>query len=723
MWIYCNDENKSERQASLFVKKFSALKEIKKAELKISALGIFSVDVNGIEIKDYFMPGYTNYNKFVYLCSYDITSSLKEENLIKVTVADGWFAGRLGYTTKRGAFGQQTKLYALIELEYTDGAKDVICTDGQWRSCGSEILYADFFNGETVDENRRIDVLAEYESLPFACESDEIRTFRDFYMQPVVSIGNLYANAYKKGDSLMLDFYQNFAGVISFKAKGKKGQRIIVRYSEVLSDDGELYVDNLRSARCVDMLILGDGQAEFSPKFTYHGFRYAEITVENGHIDDVEIDDIKGLVLSQKLERTGYFACSDAIVDKIYQNTYWGQLGNFISVPTDCPQRDERLGWTGDAQIFCDTATYNADCNLFYKNYLDILREDCLENGSVPSFSPFFYVVDSHTHGCPCWGDAIAVIPYMHYLAYGDKKIIEENLPTAKKWVDYYVAHLDGGVVRGLYTFGDWLSVKETTDAGVLMQCYYGYTLSLVIKMCAILGENTEKYEQLYQKAKENFYKEYVFADGTIKSDTQTTYLVAYSVGFMTAEQIKPHLVEAIKRRNDTLTTGFIGVKFLLPVLCELGEVDLAYKMIKTTKYPSWGYSVVNGATTIWERWNGYTKEDGFYNPSMNSFNHYSMGSCVYWLYAYVLGIRLAEGDVADGKVLIKPYFSKGLSWAEGSYKMPKGEIALGWKFNGEEVNFEIEIKGNITPRFDFGKYNVISKTEEDNKIRFVLQK
>lgn len=722
MWIQCNAEHKSVRQATLFARKFNIDREIRKAELRISSLGIFRVDVNGVEIDDYFMPGYTNYNKFVNLCSYDVASLLKRDNLISVTVADGWFAGRLGYTAKREIFGSITKLYAVIRIEYQDGDVEEIKTDAKWKAKGSKILYADFFNGETVDESLGQDLALDYDKMPNAVETDEKRNFEPFSMQPIRCVEKLSPIITLKDHTVFLDFKQNFAGVVSFKAKGKKGSKIVVRYSEALSENGELYVENLRSARSTDMLILGEKEVKFSPKFTYHGFRYAEISVQNGKLSDVEIEDIQGLVISQKLERTGYFECSDEIVNKIYQNTYWSQLSNFISVPTDCPQRDERLGWTGDAQIFCDTATYNADCNAFYKGYLDVVRNDCLENGSVPSFAPFFCFIDSNTHGCPCWGDAIAVIPYMHYLAYGDENILKENLPTAKRWVDYYIAHTENDVVKGLYTFGDWLSVEETTDTGVMMQCYFGYTLSLVAKMCRIIGEDEKPYLDLYERAKTAFMREYV-SNGVIKSDTQTAYLVAYTVGFMSKEQVKDNLLRTIRRRNDTLTTGFIGVKFLLPVLCDLGEEELAYKMIKSTEYPSWGYSVVNGATTIWERWDGYTKDKGFYNPAMNSFNHYSLGSCVYWLYAYVLGIRLLEGDAKRGETLIKPAFNQGFEWVKGSYKMPKGTVKVEWSYKNEEVRFAVEIDGNVIPRFDFGKFKVVSKTEKENRVEILLKK
>ena len=725
MWIKQQTENKKKVETvsgaplPRFVKKFLLHKKIVKAELEISALGIFHIEINGKEIPEYFMPGYTNYHKFVNLCTYDVTDMLDKENIIAVTVGDGWFAGRIGYTTTRCVFGEEVCLYATLKISYENGEKEEICTDGSWRVYPCEIRYADFFNGEYIDERLRVDYRANYDSLPFAVEAFENRNFHPYDMEAVVCVDKLLPQITRKHNSLLLDFGQNFAGVISFKVKGKSGLKVVVRHAEMLACDGNLYVENLRSARCTDTLILSDAEVCFSPKFTYHGFRYAEILVQNGRIDEVEISEIVGLVLSQNMRRTGYFECSDKIVNKVYENAYWGQVGNFISVPTDCPQRDERLGWTGDAQIFCDSAMYNADCKKFYQSYMDVLRGDCLENGSVPSFAPFFCEIDESNHGAPCWGDAVIIIPYMHYLAYGDKSILEENFAVGKRWIEFYQANLVDGKVENLPTFGDWLSVKETTDEGVMKQCYYGYSLFLFAKICEILGEDSSSYLQAHEQAKRAFWKYYVDDKNRVKSDTQTAYLVAYVAGFMSAEEIKKNLLQTIHRQEDTLTTGFIGVRFLLPVLSEIGETELAYKLMRETKYPSWGYSVLNGATTIWERWNGYTQEEGFFNPSMNSFNHYSLGSCVYWLYAYVLGIKRR----GKGSFLISPDFSNQLDYAKGRYDWDGGEVRVEWRYEADEICLTVGVLGDADVVYDFGDRAVLRKEERDGEQVFYLSK
>lgn len=723
MWIKYADQ-KAER-VPRFLKKIIITNKLKRATLKISALGIFRVKINEREIDEYFMPGYTNYNKFVPICAYDITGMLARENLISITVADGWYAGTLGYLAQKNIFGSNVHLYAEILLEYENGITEQIHTDETWKTCLSEIISADFFEGQVIDERLRPNI-EEYEHFKNAVLSDENRLFSEYRMEPVVCVEKLTPQVLSRNGKLYLDFKQNFAGVIRFSAKGKCGDTIIVRHAEVLSDDGELYVENLRRAKSEDRLTLSNQRVEFSPQFTFHGFRYAEIILESGDISSVEIEDIQGLVLSQELERTGYFECSDSIMNKIYENTLWSQKGNFISVPTDCPQRDERLGWTGDAHVFCDTAVYNNNCKKFYENYMNIVRADCIDNGSVPSFAPFFVGVWPSTHGSPAWGDAIAIIPYINYLFYGDEKILRQNFQEMKRWADYYLDHIDENfLVQGLHTFGDWLSVKETTDEGVICQCYFGYTLDILSKVFRVLGEEGgEIYESYYQKAKKAFIDNYVSPDGEIKSDTQTAYVLSYAVGYRTGEEIRRHLLEAINRNNATLTTGFLGTRFLLPVLCEIGETEYAYQIIQSTQYPSWGYCIKNGATTIWERWNGYVRNEGFFSPEMNSFNHYSLGSCVYWLYSYVLGIRFEEGDIRKGCVRIKPYFSGHLKWAKGKYKTQKGTVDVSWITKNEnEWELQVSVEDGILPSFDFQNYEACCSLHSERSYRFLLKK
>ncbi len=715
MWIIreANNENNFAR-LPVFYKRFRLQKKCTECVLKISALGIFNVKINGVEIDEYFMPGWTNYNRYVHLCAYDITKYLKKENLLEITISDGWYSGRLGYTTKAKVYGDVMALYAELSLTYQDGEKQTICTDESWRVGNSRIVVSSLFDGETVDFRTPKNVI---DTLPFAKEYPFSLPFVDYSYEPVKQFQTLTPTViYRDEKTVRLDFGQNFAGFLRFTAVGESGSVVTVRHAEVLNGDGSLYYENLRSVKATDRLILSGGKDEFDPKFTFHGFRYAEIALES----KAKITKIKGVALSQAIAYGGKFACSDKIVNKIYQNVLWGQKSNFISIPTDCPQRDERLGWTGDAQVFCNSAMFNANCEAFLDNYLKLVRTDVQDDGKIPSLVPFFIKVSDSTAGVPGWADAICVIPYYHYLHYRNKRVVEECLPFAVRHVEYYLANSEDGLLRVKNPFGDWLSVERADDVEPISQCFLGLSASLLSKLFGIVGDgqNEEKYADIYEKAKAAFRRAFLQEDGKITGDSQTVYAFALSVGFVKAEEIRARFIDSVRRAGNKLTTGFVGVKYLLPALCEIGETDLAYRLIKETEYPSWGYTIKNGATTIWERWNGYTKEKGFETPSMNSFNHYSLGSCVEWLYSHVLGIKLS----IDGSVVISPSLSKQLSFAKGEYASKNGVIRVEWKRAGDGFTVKIRADKGVNYSYDFGKREILSTKKQGNVLHVTVK-
>lgn len=454
----------------------------------------------------------------------------------------------------------------------------------------------------------------------------------------------------------------------------------------------------------------------FLPVFTFHGFRYAEITVKG----KAEISNVKCVALSQDIAYGGKFRCSDEIINAVFRNALWGQKSNFIGVPTDCPQRDERLGWTGDAQVFCNTAMFNGNCNKFFANYLKLIRTDILPDGKIPSFVPFFIPVFASTAGVPGWADAICIIPYTHYMHYRDIRVIKDNIPYAVKHFDYYLNNSENYLLKVENPFGDWLSTERADDRDAISQCFFGLSALLISKMYALLNDckNSDAHEKIYEEIKRAFRKNYMDEKCRIAGDTQTVYALALSVGFATAEEIKTHFLASVKNAGRKLTTGFIGVKYLLPALCDVGETDLAYKIIKGTEYPSWGYTIKQGATTIWERWNGYTRENGFETPAMNSFNHYSLGSCTEWLYTYVLGIKLS----ADNKICISPAFSKELSFAEGEYRAVNGKIRVEWKYDGENYSISVKADDGVVFDCDFGGRQVLQLQRDGNELSAVLK-
>ena len=714
MWIV-RDLEKTNKNLAVFYKKFSVDKPLKNAQLKISALGIFNVKINGREIEEYFMPGWTNYEKYVHLCSYDVTDLLQENNVVEITLAGGWYSGRLGYGRGRDVYGEVNALFAEILLAFEDGSVQTIATDETWKVGDSNIVDSSFFDGETVDFTTPACV--DFSALDFAKPYEVEVKFRDYDYEPVVKIDCLEPEIIAKQDGVIrLDFKQNFAGFISFTAKGKRGGEVLLRFAEVLDEEGALYLDNLRSAKSEDKIILSGEYDRFEPKFTFHGFRYAEIY----YTGEVEIRDIKGVVLSQDLATRGKFECSDEIINAVYRNALWGQKSNFISIPTDCPQRDERLGWTGDAQVFCNSAMFNSDCNRFFINYLRLIQADILLDGKIPSFVPFFIPVSVSTAGVPGWADSICVIPYYHYLHYRDKEVLKENLPFCIQHFQYYLNKSEQYLLKVQNAFGDWLSVEKADDAAVISQCFFGLSAKLISKMFAILGdlENAEKYACYYSKIKYAFRDNFLYKYGKIKGESQTVYAFALAVGFVEVNEIKSHFMAALERNDYKLTTGFIGVKYLLPALCEIGETDIAYKIMKQTEYPSWGYTINQGATTIWERWNGYTKEHGFETPTMNSFNHYSLGSCVEWLYSHVLGIKLTE----DKRICIAPSLSSEITYVKGEYQSWQGKIYVEWTYQDGKYYVTVRTDKGVDFSYDFGDREVLSLEINQNVLKAIVK-
>lgn len=714
MWIKLSKEVENGGLPS-FVKHFGLKKELEKAELEITATGIFSVKINEKEIPDLFMPGWTDYNKYINLCVYDVTDFLKGENVIAATVANGWYRGKLGCCTKTDVYGSELRLFARLKLLFKGGEEEIIETDESWGVAVSNVVKADFFDGEVVDFRRGKN---NEKPLYKAINADfSARLDKYSYESARVKEEILPKVIFEDETTIRYDFGNNFAGNVRFEAYGKEGDKVTVKYAEVLNADGSLYTANLRRAKCTDELTLsGDiGGDLFDPKFTYHGFRFAEIKKDAG----VEIRELKGLLITQDIEYYGSFECSDKIINGVYEMAKNGQKSNFVSIPTDCPQRDERVGWTGDAEVFCNSAMYNADCEKFFKNYMKLVRTDVLPDGKIPSFAPFHTPVSPTTAGVPGWADCVTVIPYFHYLHYRDKSVITENLAVAKGWVDYYLKNSENYVVKIQNEFGDWLSVDNRADKDVINQCFFGYSSLLLSRMFAVAGDEKSagKYNEVYENAKKAFGKEY-FKDGIIKSDAETVYALAYFAGFITTAETKNRLPYVV-RKTGYLTTGFIGIRFILPALCEIGETDLAYELISRTEYPSWGYMLENGATTVWERWNGYTEENGFEDPEMNSFNHYSLGSCVEWLYSYVLGIKLSLNSEI---VTIKPSFTDKISYAKGGTKVKNGKISVSWKNKKTAVTLEVKADEKVCYKVETDGYKIVSSVKNGNNAVYELE-
>lgn len=519
----------------------------------------------------------------------------------------------------------------------------------------------------------------------------------------------------------IVDIGQNMVGWARLKVRGAAGTRVRLRFGEVLNTSGTLYTANLRSARATDTYVCrGGGQAEvWEPRFTFHGFRYVEVT---GYPGRPGLDAVAGCVVGSDTPRTGLFTCSSPPVNKLVQNIDWGQRGNFLSIPTDCPQRDERLGWMGDAQIFARTATYSRDVAAFYENWLVSVRDGQSPEGGFSDVSP--RMVD-FADGAPAWGDAGVIVPWTVYEAYGDKGVLADNWPGMARWMDYLTSANPSGLWenRRANDFGDWLSIAADTPKDVLATAYYAYDAQLMAQMARALGRTQAagQYDALFARIKAAFDAAYVSPDGRVKGDTQTCYVLALHFGLL-PEALRPlaaqHLADNIAARHNHLSTGFVGVGYLCPVLTDFGHNDAAYALLLNTTYPSWGYSIKEGATTIWERWDGYTAQKGFEDPGMNSFNHYSLGSVGQWLYEYAAGIDTDPAAPGFQRLWLHPHPGSGLSIVSARYHSVRGPISSRWQTKNGRFTWDVTVPANTTATAWIPARNAASVRESGRSLR-----
>jgi alpha-L-rhamnosidase len=491
------------------------------------------------------------------------------------------------------------------------------------------------------------------------------------------------------------DLGQNMVGVVRLTVSAPAGTKLVLRHAEMLNPDGTLYVANMRAAPSVDTYVCKGGGVEvWQPRFTFHGFRYVELS---GLPAKPSLETLAGVVIASDTPRTGEFACSDPRLNQLQSNIQWGQRGNYLSVPTDCPQRDERLGWMGDAQVFVRTATYNADVAAFFSKWLVDVDDAQSPEGSFSDVSPN---VMGGCNSVPAWGDAGVICPWALYQAYGDKRLLERHLPAMRKWVDWCQSHstrLIRDRNRG-NDYGDWLSIGANTPKDLIGTAFFAYSTRLTARACQVVGQvdAAAKYEQLFQEIKTAFNQKFVAADGRILGNTQCGYAMALKFDLLPAAGralAAQYLEDDIRAKGNHLSTGFIGVSYLLPELTAAGKLDTAFSLLTQDTFPSWLFSVKHGATTIWERWDGWTPERGFQDPGMNSFNHYSLGSCGEWLFSTLAGI---DADAPGFKhIVIRPHPGGGITWARASYESIQGRIATAWKLEGAHFILEVTIPPN----------------------------
>jgi alpha-L-rhamnosidase len=706
-------------------KSFELESPVQRAVLYVTALGLCEVHINGQRVGNHVLvPDWTDYRKRVRYQTFDVTGLLRTGgNAMGALLADGWFSGHIGNGGYE-FFGKKPAFFAQLEVTCADGRTERIVTDDTWKSHESPILSSDFMLGEEYDSRLEIKGwdktgLDEGKWAAVAVRNESPRRLESQVMPPVRQICELKPKTVReqKPGSWIYDLGQNMVGVVRLKVSDPAGARITLRHAEMLNPDGSLYTTNLRGASSIDQYVCkGDGVEVWQPRFTFHGFRYVEITGLTGR---PKRDAVTGIVIGTDTPRTGEFACSDARLNQLQSNIQWGQRGNYISVPTDCPQRDERLGWMGDAEVFIRTAAYNADVAAFFTKWLVDVDDGQSPAGAFSNVSPN---TSRDVGGVPAWGDAGVICPWTIFEMYGDRRVLENHLPAMIKWIDYLQLHSDGLIRdrdRG-EDFGDWLSINADTPKDLIGTAFFAHSAHLLSKACHVLGReaDADKYGRLFADIKTAFNKRYVAPDGRIRGNTQCAYAMALKFELL-PEALRPtaaqYLEEDIKAKGGHLSTGFVGVSYLLPVLTQMGQEDAAYGLLLQDTFPSWLFSVKHGATTIWERWDGWTPEKGFQDPGMNSFNHYSLGSCGEYLFGYIGGIRPASPGFKT--IVIDPVIRDGLTWANTSFDSMHGRIATAWKVDGKRLTLKVEVPANSTATVCIPSCNIASITESGKPV------
>jgi len=738
-WISMDSANDTAdvRPCQYFRKDFSTAKKIKSARIYVTCKGLYQLFLNGQKVgPDLFTPGWTSYNKRIQYQTYDVTSLLQGKNSLGAILGDGWYRGRIGWSSKHGYYGNKLALLAQLQISYTDGTSETVCSDNSWKVSTGPILGSSIYDGETYDARlempgwnktgfddsqwEQASVSSQSEDILIAPQGDPVRANREIKPIKLLTTPN--------GETVF-DMGQNMVGWVRLKVQGKKGDKVILKFAEVLDKEGNFYTANLRKAKATDTYILkGNGEEVFEPHFTFHGFRFVKL---EGFPGTPALDNITGIVIYSDMLQTGTFACSDTLVNQLQHNIQWGQRGNFLDVPTDCPQRDERLGWTGDAQVFSMTAAFNFDVAAFYTKWTKDITADQLSDGKVPHVIPD---VLKGGGGSTAWADVALIVPWTVYRIYGDKRILEQQYSSMKGWVEYMRNRAgDDNLWTGDKHFGDWLAFATThsdypgatTEKDLIATAYYCYSTGLLARIAGIIGNKTDEaeYTALAKAIKKAFNAEFVTPNGRLVSHTQTAYALALSFDLL-PENLRvnaaDYLAEDVKKFGH-LTTGFVGTPLLCSTLSSIGRDDLAFMLLMRKEYPSWLYPVTQGATTIWERWDGQKPDGTFQDVGMNSFNHYAYGAIGEWLYNHVAGINADPENPGYKHIILSPHVGGGLTNADAKFMSMYGRIKSAWKIDGQDFVYEVSIPANTTASVTLPAAQVNQViTSDDVKLKLV---
>ncbi|MBN1780230.1 family 78 glycoside hydrolase catalytic domain [bacterium] len=704
-------------------KEFKTGTGIRSARLYITALGLVEARINGKRVGDQvFTPGWTSYDNRIQFQTYDITDLLHEgANAIGVILGDGWYRGRMGWEHARNIYGGKLALLAQMHIDYGDGHTEKVMTDESWKSDTGPIRYSDIYDGEAYDARleqagwadagfddsgwKKSVILDHRHDILCAPQGPPVRKTEE--LRPVQI---LYAKNEDKSGIPIFDMGQNMTGWVRLRVSGPRGTTVTLRHAEVLDRYGSLYTDNLRSAQqTVRYTLKGTGEEVFEPHFTFQGFRYVAV---EGLPDKPDEDNITGIVIHSDMEPTGQFSCSDDMLNRLVRNIQWGQRGNFLDVPTDCPQRDERMGWTGDAQVFCPTACFNFNAAGFFTKWLKDVAADQQSSGSVP-----YVVPNVLSHGQPegasgaaGWADVAVIIPWTLYEIYGDVRILREQYDSMKAWVEYQRRRAgDSFLWTQDFTFGDWLAFNTTrsdypgatTDKDLISSAFFAHTADILSKTARVLGyvEDAREYADLVAKIQHAFAEEYITSTGRLASNTQTAYTLALAFGLVPESLRKSaaaRLAEDV-RRFGHITTGFLGTPLICHVLSSNGYSDEAFMLLNRKEYPSWLYPVTMGATTIWERWDGIKPDSTFQDSGMNSLNHYAYGAIEDWMVRFIAGINPDPEQPGYKHTIIAPHTGGGLTSAAALLESVHGLVRSEWRLDRNRMEVRVQVPPNTT--------------------------
>ncbi|MCA8961722.1 MAG: family 78 glycoside hydrolase catalytic domain [Planctomycetes bacterium] len=677
--------------------------DIERATLFITALGLADAYLNGTRVTTRFLPGWTHYEKRVPVHAFDVTDRIVAgENGFGLTLADGWFSGFLAWVGHH-VWGRQRRVAAQLVLERRDGSTRVIRTGGDWHGSTGSIRSSDMLMGEFYDDTiTRTDGFStagfdDSTWAPVSIGLDEVhpvvepsRTVRidAFHEFRPVSITE------PEPGRFIFDLGRNFAGVARLRLDGERGQRITIRYGERLQPDGTLYTANLRSARATDIYVCRGGPVDWEPRTTFHGFQFVEVT---GLAKPPTRETITGIAIGSLTPKIGSFACSNAMLEQLASNVYWTQRANFLSVPTDCPQRNERLGWMGDAQVYVRTAGLWCDVQAFFDKWLVDVMDAQGADGNPSKVSPR---IPGQEDGGPAWADAVTICPWAIFEMYDDRRLLARQYESMKAFVDFTTRRStpDRRPPAQFHAFGDWLDVSDPTPREVIYMAYWAESTRIVAATAEQLGkrDDAERYSQLREEIIAAFDREFVSDDGTVRGDSQTAGVLALRYGLVRGDRrdrVARRLIDHLRDRGWHLSTGFIGTKDLMLVLERIGRTDIAYRLALQEDYPSWGFEIRNGATSIWERWDGWTPERGFQDPGMNSFSHYSFGAVYQWMVETIGGIQLIEPGYREFRIAPRP--GGGLTHATVAIDTVRGLIESHWEIEGDTLSMRVTVPAN----------------------------